>query len=63
MIIGKGGEAIKQIQGECRVKLNIEQNADLDGERVVTIFGSAEGIAMAKEMIDEKIGLVGELFE
>jgi len=55
LIIGKGGEAIKQIQGDCNVKLNVEAFADENGERTVTIAGTTECIAMAKEMIWEKI--------
>ena len=55
LIIGKGGETIKQIQGDCNVKLNVESFADEMGERVVTIAGTPECIAMAKEMIYEKI--------
>jgi KH domain len=35
--------------------LNVEQYADDNGERTVTIAGTPECIAMAKEMIWEKI--------
>jgi hypothetical protein len=58
LIIGKGGETIKQIQSECKVKLNIEQHQEIDGDRVVTITGTTEAIAMAKEMINDKVGVV-----
>jgi hypothetical protein len=50
-----GGETIRQIQGDCNVKLNVEPYADENGERIVTIAGTADSIAMAKEMIYEKI--------
>ncbi|KAJ2998543.1 hypothetical protein HDV02_004447 [Globomyces sp. JEL0801] len=49
LIIGKGGETIKTIQKACQVKLTIDANGDVDGERPVTISGTLENIAMAKE--------------
>ncbi|KAJ3362411.1 hypothetical protein HDU91_003421 [Kappamyces sp. JEL0680] len=57
LIIGRGGETIKLIQSDCNVKLNVEHYNDLEGDRVVTISGTADAIAMAKDMINEKTGL------
>jgi hypothetical protein len=56
LIIGRGGETIKLIQGECNVKLNVEHYNDPEGDRVVTISGTADAIAIAKVMINEKTG-------
>lgn len=55
LIIGKGGETIRQIQDDCKVKLNVESYADENGERIVSIAGAKEAIAMAMDMILEKL--------
>ncbi|KAI8899888.1 hypothetical protein BC833DRAFT_583981 [Globomyces pollinis-pini] len=55
LIIGKGGETIKTIQKACQVKLTIDANGDVDGERPVTISGTLENIAMAKEQVYDRV--------
>ena len=58
LVIGRGGDTIKQIQHEARCKLNIEQHTEADGDRIVTVTGTAEAIALARELINEKVGVV-----
>jgi polyribonucleotide nucleotidyltransferase len=55
LVIGKGGETIKYIQGECNVTLKIDPHVDQNDERPVTITGTTEAIAMAKEHIFERV--------
>lgn len=60
LVIGRGGDTIKQIQHEAKCKLNIEQNTEIDGDRIVTVTGTAEAIALARELINEKVGVVSQ---
>ncbi|KAI8909767.1 hypothetical protein EDD86DRAFT_206239 [Gorgonomyces haynaldii] len=55
LVIGKGGDTIKQIQKECNVKLVVEQHPDSSGERPVTITGTFEDVQNAKEAVLERV--------
>ncbi|KAI8800349.1 hypothetical protein BJ742DRAFT_86383 [Cladochytrium replicatum] len=53
LIIGRGGETIRSIQSQARVRVDIEEeNGPI---RNITVSGTLDGIRMAKDMIEEKI--------
>ncbi|KKZ68003.1 hypothetical protein EMCG_06345 [[Emmonsia] crescens] len=55
MIIGKGGDTIKEMQAVTGCRINIQSPAGRDAEREVTLVGSRGAIEEAKRMIMEKI--------
>ncbi|KNC96745.1 uncharacterized protein SPPG_07953 [Spizellomyces punctatus DAOM BR117] len=55
LIIGRGGEVVKNIQATCNVRIQIEQQADPEGNRDVTISGPQENIDRAKEMVMDRV--------
>ncbi|EEH20897.2 hypothetical protein PABG_03128 [Paracoccidioides brasiliensis Pb03] len=55
MIIGKGGDTIKEMQAITGCRINIQSPVGRDAEREVTLVGSRGAIEEAKRMIMEKI--------
>lgn len=56
MIIGKGGETIKDIQSTTGCKINVSpQSGPGEVEREIGLVGSREAIAAAKRAIEEKV--------
>jgi far upstream element-binding protein len=58
MIIGKGGETIKQMQNDTGCKINVQQASGRDVERPIDLVGSAQAIEAAKQAIWEKVDQV-----
>jgi len=56
MIIGKGGETIKEMQNStgCRINVSSQFNPN-DQEREISLAGSRDAIARARQAIDEKV--------
>lgn len=54
LVIGRGGETIKDIQARsrCQVKIAGKEKA-VGGYRTVTLFGTEEAVGVAREMIEE----------
>ena len=56
MIIGKGGETIKDMQATTNCKINVTPSSGQgEKEREIGLVGSREAIAAAKRAIDEKV--------
>lgn len=56
MVIGKGGESIRDLQERSKTYINIaHENETIHGMRPAYIFGTAVSIQVAKNMIDEII--------
>lgn len=56
MIIGKGGETIKDMQATTNCKINVTPSSGQgEKEREIGLVGTAEAIAAAKRAIDEKV--------
>ncbi|PGG99150.1 far upstream element-binding protein [Blastomyces parvus] len=55
MIIGKGGDTIKEMQAISGCRINIQSPVGRDADREVTLVGSRGAIEEAKRMIMEKI--------
>ncbi|KAF2689187.1 hypothetical protein K458DRAFT_383847 [Lentithecium fluviatile CBS 122367] len=60
MIIGKGGETIKDMQATTGCKINVSQASGADIEREIGLVGSRQAIEDAKRAIDEKVNQVKE---
>ncbi|KAL8933755.1 MAG: hypothetical protein Q9216_006222 [Gyalolechia sp. 2 TL-2023] len=60
MIIGKGGETIKDMQQSTGCKINVSQPNGRDIERDIGLVGSRGAIEAAKRAIMEKVHAVGE---
>ncbi|KAL8824624.1 MAG: hypothetical protein Q9170_008094 [Blastenia crenularia] len=60
MIIGKGGETIKDMQLTTGCKINVSQPNGRDIERDIGLVGSRGAIEAAKRAIMEKVHAVGE---
>ena len=60
MIIGKGGETIKDMQSTSGCKINVSQPQGADIQRPIELFGSQPAITHAKRLIDEKVTSVRE---
>ncbi|KAI9336769.1 hypothetical protein BDR26DRAFT_982152 [Obelidium mucronatum] len=57
LVIGKGGEHVKNVQNQFGVRLQIEQIPDPSGERVIKVYGPNQAsINAAIEIINEKAG-------
>ena len=55
MIIGKGGETIREMQNVTGCKINVAQSSGPgEVQREISLIGSRESIARAKQAIDEK---------
>ena len=56
LIIGRGGETVKDLQERSGAKMFINQDAKVDsnaGEKPLTISGDSEAIRMAQSLVDE----------
>ena len=59
MIIGKGGETIREMQTTTGCKINVAQSSGPgEVERKIELIGSRDSIAQAKAAIDEKVDAV-----
>ena len=59
MIIGKGGETIREMQSTTGCKINVSQTPGAnENEREIGLIGSAESIERAKASIEEKVETV-----
>lgn len=58
MIIGKGGETIREMQNGTGCKINVQQGQPGETEREITLIGSRDSIAQAKQAIEEKVDAV-----
>ncbi|KAI9720534.1 MAG: hypothetical protein M1828_005618 [Chrysothrix sp. TS-e1954] len=60
MIIGKGGETIKEMQNASSAKINVSQPAGADIERHIELIGTRHACENAKRLIWEKVNTVRE---
>jgi far upstream element-binding protein len=58
MIIGKGGETIRDMQNATGCKINVSQASGADVEREIGLVGSRQAIDAAKRAIQEKVDAV-----
>lgn len=59
MIIGKGGETIREMQSATGCKINVAQSSGPDEvQREIALIGTRDSIARAKQAIDEKVEAV-----
>ncbi|CAL3973471.1 hypothetical protein PZA11_005702 [Diplocarpon coronariae] len=58
MIIGKGGETIKDIQSSTGCKINVSPKQPGETDREIGLVGSRDAIAAAKRAIGEKVEAV-----
>lgn len=58
MIIGKGGETIKDIQSTTGCKINVSPKQPGETEREIGLVGSRDAIAAAKRAIEDKVDAV-----
>ncbi|KXN69090.1 hypothetical protein CONCODRAFT_71744 [Conidiobolus coronatus NRRL 28638] len=58
LVIGRGGETIKNLQQVSRAKIQIEQNSPEDApeDRLIHLSGSLDCVEYAKTMINDKVG-------
>ncbi|PMB72749.1 Far upstream element-binding protein 3 [Beauveria bassiana] len=56
MIIGKGGETIREIQAQAECKINVAPSSGPgEVQREISLIGAPESIERAKQLIDEKV--------
>ncbi|KAJ6788497.1 hypothetical protein PWT90_09679 [Aphanocladium album] len=59
MIIGKGGETIREIQSQAECKINVASSSGPgEVQREISLIGAPESIERAKQLIDEKVEAV-----
>ncbi|KAF4548239.1 KH domain-containing protein 3 [Elsinoe fawcettii] len=58
MIIGKGGESIKEMQGRTGCKINVNQPGNPDIQRQIDLVGSRQAIEAAKRAVFDKVDTV-----
>ncbi|KAI9155357.1 Far upstream element-binding protein 2 [Paramyrothecium foliicola] len=59
MIIGKGGETIREMQNSTGCKINVAQSSGPgETQREIALIGTRDSIARAKEAIEEKVEAV-----
>lgn len=59
MIIGKGGETIRDMQNNTGCKINVAQSSGPgEVQREIALIGTRDSIARAKQAIDEKVDAV-----
>lgn len=59
MIIGKGGETIREMQNNTGCKINVAQSSGPgEVQREIGLIGTRDSIARAKQAIDEKVDAV-----
>ncbi|KAI7862668.1 hypothetical protein BDF14DRAFT_1513278 [Spinellus fusiger] len=55
-LIGRGGETVRSLQDQSGARIKVDSTGDVDGnERTINIFGSTEAIALAKQLVMEKV--------
>ena len=54
LVIGKGGDTIKNIQVDCAVTMKVDPVAEPNGDRRVIISGPVENVTKAKEVVFER---------
>jgi far upstream element-binding protein len=66
LVIGRGGETVKQLQIQSRAKIQVQQvehGMPPPAERTINLFGPPEAVEYAKQLIMEKVaGAVSHLF-
>ncbi|OLL22154.1 Far upstream element-binding protein 1 [Neolecta irregularis DAH-3] len=55
LIIGKGGETVKDIQVSTGCKVNIASQPAADGRREINLVGESNAVVRARELIQEKV--------
>jgi far upstream element-binding protein len=58
MIIGKGGETIRDMQNSTGCKINVSQASGADIEREIGLVGNRQAIEAAKRAIQDKVDTV-----
>ncbi|OAA79836.1 far upstream element-binding protein 2 [Akanthomyces lecanii RCEF 1005] len=59
MIIGKGGETIREIQSQAECKINVASSSGPgEVQREISLIGAPASIERAKQLIDEKVEAV-----
>ncbi|KAF2154427.1 hypothetical protein K461DRAFT_224228 [Myriangium duriaei CBS 260.36] len=58
MIIGKGGESIKEMQNQTGCKINVNQPGNPDIERKIDLVGSRTAVEAAKRVVWDKVDTV-----
>lgn len=59
MIIGKGGETIREIQSQAECKINVAPSSGPgEVQREISLIGAPDSIERAKQLIDEKVEAV-----
>jgi far upstream element-binding protein len=65
LVIGRGGETVKQLQIQSRAKIQVQQvdpSVPAPAERTINLFGPPEAVEYAKQLIMEKVnGAVSRL--
>ncbi|KAL0074127.1 hypothetical protein F4703DRAFT_1745507 [Phycomyces blakesleeanus] len=55
-IIGRGGETVRSLQDQSGARIKVDSSGDIDAnERTINIFGSPDAIALAKQLVMEKM--------
>jgi far upstream element-binding protein len=62
MIIGKGGETIRDMQNSTGCKINVSQASGADIEREIGLVGNRQAIEAAKRAIQDKVDTVVRAF-
>jgi len=61
MLIGKGGEVVKQLSKESGARIEISKSGtETNGERTVYLSGQAENVERAKQLIDDTLSKARE---
>ncbi|KAG0274177.1 hypothetical protein BGZ95_010041, partial [Linnemannia exigua] len=58
LVIGRGGETVKQLQIQSRAKIQVQQvdpSVPAPAERTINLFGPPEAVEYAKQLIMEKV--------
>ncbi|KAF9577474.1 hypothetical protein BGW38_007291 [Lunasporangiospora selenospora] len=58
LVIGRGGETVKQLQIQSRAKIQVQQvdpNQPLPTERTINLFGPPDAVEYARQLIMEKV--------
>jgi far upstream element-binding protein len=63
MIIGKGGETIREMQSTTTCKINVSQASGADIEREIGLVGTRQAIEAAKKSIWEKVDMVVRIYQ
>lgn len=55
-VIGRGGETIKGIQNDFKVRVNVDKNTNFNGKSTVTVSGNQNDVSKAIAKIRELVG-------